>query len=204
MLMSLEEFHKHALQFVEVSNKLNDGWTCVEYEDIPGGLYVTKKVITSNTVSSDNSRKTCVDEMTVDGDDVDFKDSYSFAKVENVLTWEYHIVYSISYAVPVLYFSVWNSGGKLIGIEEIWNAYPQVAEKWQFITQQEHPILRRPYYQFHPCKTSQLMEHFKESRLNPLVTWLSMISPFVHLQLPLQYGKLCTKNDVEDVRKLGM
>lgn len=30
--MSWEEFCKYASQFIKVSNKLNDGWTCMEYE----------------------------------------------------------------------------------------------------------------------------------------------------------------------------
>lgn len=206
MSMSWEEFLKYVSQFVELSDKLNDGWKCVKYEEIPGGLYVTKKVVTTGCVTGDkdvfNSRISGVDEMTMEDDeDSDFKDSYSCVKVQNMLTWEYHIMYSISYGVPVLYFNIWDSGGKLIGIEEIWNgleAYPQaLQEKWQFITQQEHPILRRPYYQFHPCKTAQLMENFKQSSMNPLVTWLSTISPFVHLHLPSDYGKLCTKEDDE-------
>lgn len=56
------------------------------FQDIPGGLYVTKKVITSNSVSNNkdvfNKRTPCIDEMTLDDSDSDFKVKFYILRLE--------------------------------------------------------------------------------------------------------------------------
>ncbi|XP_064605763.1 ubiquitin-like-conjugating enzyme ATG10 [Liolophura sinensis] len=79
-------------------------------------------------------------------------------------TYEYHVVYSHSYAVPVLYFNAYKTDGKLLSLEEIWSNVPNHYrerlnhERWTFLTQQEHPLVGRPFYQLHPCHTADLMK----------------------------------------------
>ncbi|CAG2121975.1 unnamed protein product [Medioppia subpectinata] len=44
---------------------------------------------------------------------------------ETIAKFEYHIVYSISYSVPVLYFTVTKTDGSLVRIEDIWKWIPK-------------------------------------------------------------------------------
>lgn len=72
-----------------------------------------------------------------------------------IITYEYHIVYSLSHSVPVLYFNAWYASGKLLTLQEIWERVniqyqEQIANtKWNSLTQTEHPVLGRPFFQLH-------------------------------------------------------
>lgn len=111
-------------------------------------------------------------------------------------TWEYHIVYSSSYAVPVLYFNVWNSSGALLELDHVWRILEfNVENNWTALTQVEHPYLRKPYFQLHPCRTQHLIElitHQTENsgdhQVNKLISWLSCIAPYVLLDFSIEYG----------------
>lgn len=126
------------------------------------------------------------------------------------LTWEYHVVYSASYCVPVLYFNVWTANGGLLNLDQVWNILQlNVDDKWTTITQVEHPYLRKPYFQLHPCKTQNLInlitKEFTHSlgcveisrsgsntfcpHKNKLISWLSCVACYVQLSIPIDYGK---------------
>uniref|UniRef100_A0A8D8ZBX6 Ubiquitin-like-conjugating enzyme ATG10 n=1 Tax=Cacopsylla melanoneura TaxID=428564 RepID=A0A8D8ZBX6_9HEMI len=114
-------------------------------------------------------------------------------------TWEYHILYSASYGVPVLYFNVWNTSGALLRLDQVWRVLDfNVENKWGALTQVEHPVLRKPFFQLHPCQTQHLISVITGnlstvrsplSDVNKLIAWLSSVARFVHLYLPLEYGK---------------
>ncbi|XP_034231295.1 ubiquitin-like-conjugating enzyme ATG10 isoform X2 [Thrips palmi] len=108
-------------------------------------------------------------------------------------TWEYHILYSPSYATPVLFFNVFTSDGHLVPLESLWKGGTQGALqhlRWEALSQQEHPVLRRPYYYLHPCKTAELLNLHQGSSTNPIVTWLSSMGPAIGLHLDIAYGHL--------------
>ncbi|KAI0229423.1 Ubiquitin-like-conjugating enzyme ATG10 [Lamellibrachia satsuma] len=117
-------------------------------------------------------------------------------KAAAVCTFDYHIVYSHSYTVPVLYFNVYTSDGALLPLDVLWTSIPvyyrQSLDRWTTLTQQEHPHLGRPFFQLHPCHTGQLMGkaltdcHTHLRRY--LVCWLSSVGPLVHMTLPLGYS----------------
>ncbi|KAJ9591104.1 hypothetical protein L9F63_002385, partial [Diploptera punctata] len=115
--------------------------------------------------------------------------------VEERTTWEYHVMYNQSYSVPTLHFNAWRSDGALLSLEEVWGralkCYRGSLEddKWTVLTQQEHPILRRPFYTLHPCRTAEFLESLKEKSSNILITWLSTFGPVVGLLLDFQYGR---------------
>ncbi|XP_074642454.1 ubiquitin-like-conjugating enzyme ATG10 [Tubulanus polymorphus] len=131
--------------------------------------------------------------------DLDVKDTAELTSSESkdseLLTYEYHVLFSNSYSVPVLYFNIYYSDGKLVTLDKVWDYVPQEHrehlenEKWSMITQQEHPVLGRPFYQLHPCRTSELMGKLAADR-NYTVTWLSAVGPIVGLNLPLCYHML--------------
>ncbi|CAG5122068.1 unnamed protein product [Candidula unifasciata] len=114
------------------------------------------------------------------------------------LTFEYHVMYSESYGVPVLYFNVFQPDGKRLPLEEVWKLCPSTYQsyitenKWSTLTQQEHPVSGRPYLQLHPCHTSNLMAQITtgleaDKKKNYLVTWLSTVGPMAGLRIPHDY-----------------
>jgi len=75
---------------------------------------------------------------------------------------EHHIVYSRSYSVPLLFFNICKPGGELVALNELWACVTSQndigQDLWTVITQQEHPLLRRPFFHLHPCHTSELLK----------------------------------------------
>ncbi|XP_064477083.1 ubiquitin-like-conjugating enzyme ATG10 isoform X3 [Ornithodoros turicata] len=112
---------------------------------------------------------------------------------ELVIKGLYHVVYSLSYEVPVLYFNMWRQDGSLVPLNEVWAiSGTEQSDWWSTITQQEHPILHTPFFQLHPCKTQDLMKQLRSQggHGNYLVTWLSMVGPMAALTVPTEYAKL--------------
>uniref|UniRef100_A0A1B6CTH3 Ubiquitin-like-conjugating enzyme ATG10 n=1 Tax=Clastoptera arizonana TaxID=38151 RepID=A0A1B6CTH3_9HEMI len=194
--MTWEEFLKYVYHFLSVSDEVKEGWTWKELRLGLGGSYlVQQRRERVNNVNEDN--------YSINGEDFkeqledeEENDICSIDSNHEVLTWEYHVLYNPSYATPVLYFNVWNASGKLLALDDVWKMLNvpshALVEKWQLVTQQEHPLLMRPFFQLHPCKTSQLLSNFSMSKVNPLVSWLSSIGPFFHLYLPLEFGRNMT------------
>ncbi|XP_047172368.1 ubiquitin-like-conjugating enzyme ATG10 isoform X1 [Vigna umbellata] len=125
--------------------------------------------------------------------------------------YDFHIVYSSSYRVPVLYFRSYHSDGQLLSFNEIekdlpCNSAKLLSEsKWTFITNEEHPHLNRPWYKLHPCGTSEWMKLLfdGDSSLNRnglvieryLVSWFSVIGQVVGLKIPLEMLDTVVSND---------
>ncbi|KAI1319847.1 hypothetical protein EDD11_002841 [Mortierella claussenii] len=90
---------------------------------------------------------------------------------QDFLSVSYHIVFSPSYQVPVLYFNACRPDGRTIPLEEIYDSL--VPEEWRGsirnaglnggISQQDHPVLNVPYFYMHPCETVALMETILKS-----------------------------------------
>ncbi|XP_071118274.1 ubiquitin-like-conjugating enzyme ATG10 [Haliotis cracherodii] len=175
-------------------------------------VYLTKRcnieVVTDSIKSSANQKQsggqTTNQSITEEEEEIDIEGSDvaclttgppSSSSSSSVCQFEYHIVYSASYGVPVLYFNAYTQDGRLLSLDAVWNNVPQhyqdrfQHERWTILTQQEHPILGRPFFQLHPCHTADLM-----SKLDPhscsrnyLLSWLSAVGPVVGLKIPLSY-----------------
>ncbi|XP_057508814.1 ubiquitin-like-conjugating enzyme ATG10 isoform X1 [Actinidia eriantha] len=116
--------------------------------------------------------------------------------------YDFHIVYSSSYRVPVLYFRAYCSDGQPLDLDDIEKDLPANAakvlteSKWTFITQEEHPHLNRPWYTLHPCGTSEWMKLLlvtDASRAKGrvafekyLVSWLSVVGQVIGLRTPIE------------------
>ncbi|XP_055481723.1 ubiquitin-like-conjugating enzyme ATG10 isoform X2 [Psammomys obesus] len=123
------------------------------------------------------------------------------AAVSEVIKYEYHVLYSCSYQVPVLYFRASFLDGRPLALEDIWEGVHEcyktrlVQGPWDTITQQEHPILGQPFFVLHPCKTNEFMTAvLKNSQkinrnVNYITSWLSIVGPVVGLHLPLSYAE---------------
>ena len=93
---------------------------------------------------------------------------------------EYHIIYSVAFGVPVLYFRRFLPNGEIL-----WN-----LEK-EGVTQMPHPFFQTPFYQIHPCHTEkwmfEIISNSTRAKNNYLVTWLSFIAPYVGLNISEKY-----------------
>ena len=130
----------------------------------------------------------------------------------NLYTFIYQIFYSFSYNVPVFYLNIFESNGKLLKLEKIFdllklniptaisNAAENDDEYLDMFTITEHPYLHKPTYYIHPCKTSKWMsetslnENSSSSsslpmNINYTLKWLSFIFSQLNLKLDIQYSK---------------
>lgn len=119
-----------------------------------------------------------------------------------VLQYEYHVLFSCSFGMPVLYFRVFDLEGRSLCLEEVWDiVHPNYRTRlqqspWNAITQQEHPLLGQPFFVLHPCKTEEFMRPVTQAaeeehrKVNYVVTWLSVVGPVVGLDIPLSYSTL--------------
>ncbi|XP_056369966.1 ubiquitin-like-conjugating enzyme ATG10 isoform X6 [Oenanthe melanoleuca] len=128
---------------------------------------------------------------------------------EEVVRYEYHVLYSSSYQVPVLYFRACFLDGRPLTLDEIWGSvhasYQARLQEgpWDTITQQEHPILGQPFFVLHPCRTKEFIsavlsgsqEHHRHT--NYIILWLSTVGPVVGLNLPLSYAKLAPEQSTD-------
>ncbi|KQK23231.1 ubiquitin-like-conjugating enzyme ATG10 isoform X1 [Brachypodium distachyon] len=125
-------------------------------------------------------------------------DTWVQSSSDSVHVYDFHIAYSFSYKVPLLYFQGHQAGGQLLTIDEIKKDLPAHSlnvlseSKWTFITREEHPHLSRPWFTLHPCGTSDWMKLLlgksgeKDLCLQYLSTWLSVVGQAVGLKIPLK------------------
>lgn len=192
--VTLEEFNWCITQLLTISDRLADGWT-LHNKDVPDETYLVKKIIISNTDNkSDVSPLVLPLEEPLD--DVLEDRNVITGPGGDMLTWEYHVLYSHSYSVPILYFNAWTNDGRLLSLEDMWrrvhaNFQDSLQEnRWSVLTQQEHPVLRRPFYLLHPCHTAHLLGCFQGKSPNIVITWLSTVGPVVGLTLAQQYAEI--------------
>lgn len=60
------------------------------------------------------------------------------------------------------------------------------------LTQMEHPVLFKPFFTLHPCRTAGLLGKLPLSE-NKVLSYISTIGPAVHLNLDLRYAKMLNK-----------
>ncbi|XP_033110697.1 ubiquitin-like-conjugating enzyme ATG10 [Anneissia japonica] len=208
-LLAESEFKLCLKQFIDVSNEIKDTWEIVSLDE-PHKHDERQEYMIKRNVSRllECPQQSGVEDTVLqydegwtqetDEDDVMAEEQTTGGGI--LCTYEYHVVYSHSYAVPVLYFNACKPDGQLLSLDEVWEMIPDhyqtrlQHERWTFITQQEHPILGRPFFTLHPCHTADLMKTVltnKTIRSSYLVSWLSSVGPVVGLELSLDYAKLC-------------
>ena len=115
-----------------------------------------------------------------------------------LLTITLHVVYSSSFNVPVLYLNINKSNGKLLNYQEMYDYFnlnmnsderEDGVDVLMTLTQQEHPILFKPYYFIHPCKTSKWMSTSSlNNEYNYTLKWMSFVFSAFGLKLNIKYG----------------
>ncbi|XP_037928705.1 ubiquitin-like-conjugating enzyme ATG10 [Teleopsis dalmanni] len=115
-----------------------------------------------------------------------------------IIEMEYHIVYSISYQVPVLYFRAYKSDGSFLELQDSWRLFRSYdenetirtrADMLSILTQMEHPVLFKPYFALHPCRTSDILAQTGSSS-NRVLTFISLMGPYLQIYLNNKYGLL--------------
>ncbi|XP_056592304.1 ubiquitin-like-conjugating enzyme ATG10 [Triplophysa dalaica] len=203
-----ERTFRHCCQvFLQHSVTIQDGWSWEEIKGADEG-FMRKTVLipvrsdTSHhhdvcSVQTENT-ESLTEELQADVED-EAAGVQAVCESPVVLRYEYHVVYSSSYQIPVLYFRVSTLDGRSVSLEEVWsNVHPNYRQRlrqepWDTLTQQEHPLLGQPFFMLHPCRTEEFMKpaldlaQSQHKRLNYIVTWLSVVGPVVGLDVPLSY-----------------
>lgn len=176
---------------VDFSDKIGDGWELRESGD---EIYIVKKVKLPIQFREETTSESVLTPESDDEDEMvqEHPETNSFASNAHLITFEYHVTYSCSYSVPVLYFLAWHSTGQLLTVEEVWKIAPPCDDTYSYITQIDHPVLARPFFELHPCRTEQLMALTQTDKHRYLVSWLSSLGRDVGLSLDIRYAMLET------------
>ncbi|KAJ8665254.1 hypothetical protein QAD02_006916 [Eretmocerus hayati] len=201
-----EEFIKSAEDIVKLSNKISDHWQIVGNKEIPGQAYLARqeKIFVPVDYLADEpergNRDECDDRRDEEwSEKLDTStDPYeAFCAKERPLIIEHHILWSMSYSVPVIYFNGWRSdfpGINAVSAESAQRLLADAKLAYSELSQAIHPISGRPYLQLHPCGSRLLMLNAPNSA-NKLVSWLSAIAPAaLNFRLRQEYYHLTIKS----------
>ncbi|CAL7940037.1 unnamed protein product [Xylocopa violacea] len=191
-----DEFLANAESFVELSNQISDGWELRGNKNVPGEAYVARQ--RKQYISSSNNTDNYLTLANSDSDD-DFNFELKLDPFEATcpnekpLVTEHHVLWSMSYSVPVLYFNGWKSdfsGINPISVEEAQSFVCNVELRYRELSQAMHPILGTPFLYLHPCMSHELLQITSSSK-NKLVSWLSTVgTAALNLKLQPEYCKL--------------
>lgn len=195
------EFNKKALELFNLSEALSDNWRINEKDS---KVFLSKR--TTISIAAQVSLE--VDELSED------PASASDGCADELVSIEYHVLFHPSYQVPVLYFNAYSGNknshlstcvsflslldGSLIALDDIVRIFVDKYEQGSgqdlknIITQAEHPILFKPFFQVHPCKVGEVLSNFKESQ-NFIITFLTLFGPSVRLYMSHEYEKFFTE-----------
>ncbi|XP_075036476.1 ubiquitin-like-conjugating enzyme ATG10 isoform X2 [Mixophyes fleayi] len=164
-----QKFRYFCMEFLKHSQNIGDGW---EWKNLQGSDegYLTKTCYQTKTFGSEQSHSKNSDDQPCTPSMEDFPEDQEDDSViqqgpqeSEVIHYEYHVLYSISYQAPVLYFRASFLDGRPLTLEEIWHRVhdcfkPRLLHgPWETITQKEHPVLGQPFFALHPCRTNEFM-----------------------------------------------
>ncbi|KAK5576188.1 hypothetical protein RB653_007329 [Dictyostelium firmibasis] len=234
-MLSAKDFRDQSIKLINKWNTIIDNeipWQWNEIRELNNeskGYLTTKRYHYSNINNNTNDNDNCNNnnnnyfdeiEETIDSSTItninnnnNNNNNNNSNSEKNIILFQFDIIYSKSYQVPVLYLNAFFSiDSSPLTWNEIWINLPlSNFDKNQqstipYITQVEHPILGSPCYQLHPCETDNLMklvllkekendnydddnekDYFKDYYL---LSWLSIIGPMVNIKIPFELLKI--------------
>ena len=188
-MITEEEFIREIKFFHSISEQLNDQWQLHKpdknvFYQTP---WLSKKYLIKH--KSESPIEQTVDSLST------HDTSEATAPATEYINGDYQIVYSHIYQVPVLFFNLSRPNGVKLRLEEVWELNKDTigtSDKWSFITEDEQPILRIPYFCLHPCHTGRFMETILqpgraegEAAASYLLMWISIVSSVMRLDIPV-------------------
>ncbi|ORX50555.1 hypothetical protein DM01DRAFT_1096478 [Hesseltinella vesiculosa] len=197
--LSRSQFHQAAVYFYRESNA---DWQ-LHADAVVGHTYLQCKHNVS-TVHQASVTSTWADPaLTQDDPALAQDDPAEIGRADQspttVVTLDYHILFSPSYQVPVLYLDAFFTDGRQLTLDDLYRlvippVYKDDLQKAHLqaqgsVTQADHPILGRPFWYVHPCDTQTLLRTL--SPAPPLdaymKTWLSLVGPVFQCPVPLHW-----------------
>lgn len=168
--LTWEEFMRCAEEIVQISNEISDGWEIVRNKNNtePGSLYLRKKCFITTSRKEDINDGSTTDATTTASSlssseflyDPSSRIIHEQQLQNETLSCEYHVIYNLAYAVPVILFNAHKSNGTLLRVEDAWGLFDETyktIDMQSTLTQMEHPILFRPFLTLHPCRTKEFL-----------------------------------------------
>lgn len=172
-----------------------------------GDVYLVHPVVVRRRSSKDATQHACNysteeeevlwnDESVMNDPDVVAKvvhDEIETLESEESSEWNFSIVYSETWRVPVLYFRVQQRDGTPCTRDYILEVlagdshHNRVPDSWDFVSHEEHPVSRCPSFFLHPCRTQDRLETLQANTSDEalrLLSWMSMILPSVGYSIP--------------------
>ncbi|XP_055344041.1 ubiquitin-like-conjugating enzyme ATG10 [Paramacrobiotus metropolitanus] len=177
-MVSAEEYERAAEALLSVSDSLGAGWHALNTTNARQHLCLGLRQVLR--LSEDSGASEVCEEATAGGE---------------LATFTYHVIFNEAFSVPQLLFLVTKTNGSLIPLSLLHKSIPAhlvPAESdsylWETLSQIEHPVLHRPFFALHPCRTAELIGNMKTFSKNWLISWISSVGPAVGLQLPVAFA----------------
>ncbi|KAH8553819.1 autophagocytosis associated protein [Umbelopsis sp. PMI_123] len=191
------EFVESLNAFVEKAHRVapEDEWQLTEHS-VSKQIYLQKKQTVLYQTSKNHEQPTTEFEICEETPDTATLESHTTDI--NIITAEYHIVYSPTYCVPVLYFNAYYADGSSLTRSELeHHVFSKVhVDALQnnsliqqgAISQHDHPLLGQPFFYVHPCDTSALMAQLQiTNTLSYIISWISFFGSPVGLYIGPDY-----------------
>ena len=194
-MMTREDFHAQAKGLSEALRSLNYNeelsllkWMLQTSEH---GQLLVHPVVVRDSAFEANSEENAANEALEDYSILFEEESTQIpSKASLSLEWRFTIVFSDTWRVPVLHFTVQDSTGNPCPRHQVLSMLPtaeQHNDTWDFVSYDEHPITGIPSYFLHPCQTQdilKLLQHDSVQTSTLLLSWLSLILPTIGYTLP--------------------
>ncbi|OXA58111.1 Ubiquitin-like-conjugating enzyme ATG10 [Folsomia candida] len=189
--MSYEQFTFACANFIKCPQAQIDSWRLEDESHEFGESFLSLSTIRQTSVPSSGTDAD-VTVCTVEESDAGKTDNSFNMKL---LQYRFDVLYSVSHCVPVLYFTISETSGRLLSLDEVWTLFGLQAETdtslWNVVSWQDHPVLHMPFLCVHPCSNWAIMKECfqgKEPTCEQfLISWLSFVGNQFGLKLSPAY-----------------